>query len=93
MEIGTLGNIVSVYQATAGKPMNKTGGTGKPLNADSLSVSSSNFEKAIEMKKKDISNSVKNYDEEAQIEKIRTAIQNGTYNVSAEDVARALLGY
>lgn len=93
MEISALNNVLSLYQAAGSKPLSKTGEVGKPANTDRLSVSSTNWEKAIEMKKKDISQSVKNYDEDAQIEKIRTAIENGTYNVSAEDVARALLGY
>jgi anti-sigma28 factor (negative regulator of flagellin synthesis) len=93
MEISALNNILSVYKALDTKPAGKTGEPGKPENKDRLSVSQTNWDKAIEMKKQDISQSIKNYDEDAQVEKIRTAIENGTYNVSAEDVARALLGY
>jgi anti-sigma28 factor (negative regulator of flagellin synthesis) len=93
MEISALNNVLSVYKAVAAKPSGKTGEAGKPANTDRLSLSRTDWDKAIEMKKQDISQSVKNYDEDAQVEKIRTAIENGTYNVSAEDVARALLGY
>jgi anti-sigma28 factor (negative regulator of flagellin synthesis) len=93
MEISALNNVLSVYQPTGVKPSGKTGEPGKPVNTDRLSLSRTDWDKAIEMKKQDISQSIKNYDEDAQVEKIRTAIENGTYNVSAEDVARALLGY
>jgi anti-sigma28 factor (negative regulator of flagellin synthesis) len=93
MEISALNNILSVYKALDTKPAGKTGEPNKPANTDRLSFSQTNWDKAIEMKKQDISQSIKNYDEDAQVEKIRTAIENGTYNVSAEDVARALLGY
>jgi anti-sigma28 factor (negative regulator of flagellin synthesis) len=93
MEISALNNVLSVYQATAGKPSGKPGDVNKPANTDRLSVSQTNWDRAIEMKKQDISNGIKNYDDDARIEKLRVAIENGTYNVPAEDVARALLGY
>jgi anti-sigma28 factor (negative regulator of flagellin synthesis) len=93
MEISALNNVLSVYSKAATKPSGKSGDVTKPANTDSLSVSRTNWDKAIEMKKQDISNGIKNYDEDARIEKIRVAIENGTYNVPAEDVARALLGY
>jgi anti-sigma28 factor (negative regulator of flagellin synthesis) len=93
MEISALNNILSVYKAAGTKPSGKTGEVGKPVNTDRLSLNLTNWDKAIEMKKQDISQSVKNYNEDTQIEKIRAQIENGTYNVPAEDVARALLGY
>jgi anti-sigma28 factor (negative regulator of flagellin synthesis) len=55
-------------------------------------AASESFEAELAAVKKDISSGIRSADDSGKAEAIAQRIQNGTYGVSASDVAKAILG-
>ncbi|MDR0946155.1 MAG: flagellar biosynthesis anti-sigma factor FlgM [Ruminococcus sp.] len=62
-------------------------------NTDRVSIKTTDFEEQINKAKSDISRGVDSFDNEKRVSALKSAVKDGTYEVSSRDVARSILGY
>jgi anti-sigma28 factor (negative regulator of flagellin synthesis) len=82
-------SVTSLNQTAVKKPERPAPA---PKTADVFTFEGSDYETHLSREVSLISSGVRNADDSSRAEQIAAKIQNGTYNVPAEDIARAILG-
>ncbi|MDR0974424.1 MAG: flagellar biosynthesis anti-sigma factor FlgM [Ruminococcus sp.] len=87
-----INSALSSYNKVSAKRPERSSGAAKKSDSFVLEPSRAEFTDKITYAASDIASGIRAADDSARAEEIAAKIKAGTYNVSAEDVAKAILG-